>query len=277
MMAACAVTGATGYVGSRLAAHLQRVFDVIPLSRKPVANGIRWAFNADESIADALQQRAVKALVHAAWDFSADESVNAEGSRRLFAGARKANVERIVFISTISAFDGCRSHYGQSKLAVERMALDAGGIVIRPGLVWGNSPGGMFGSLQKQVAKGGIVPLIGNGRYPQYLVHEEDLSEVVLRALQGSIDMRSPLTAAHPQPWLFRDLIAGVARVEGKSIQLLPVPWPLIYGGLRLAETLGVKAPFRSDSVVSLVYQDPHPAFANSEQTGVALRPFSFL
>ena len=259
----CAVTGASGYVGSRLAEALGREFTVVPLGRSVDAGGIRWEFGV--GVAEELKGRGVGALVHSAWDFR-DTKADVEGSKRLIEDARAAGVGRVVFVSTISAFEGARSEYGKSKLAVERMVLEAGGTVIRPGLVWGSRPGGMFGSLRQQVSKGGVVPVIGDGRFPQYLVHEDDLAEAVVRAVKGEFGARV-LTVANPRVWMLRDLILRMAAEEGKTVRLVGIPWRLIYSGLRGAEMMGLKLGFRSDSVVSLVYQDPKPGF--SREVGV--------
>jgi nucleoside-diphosphate-sugar epimerase len=274
MKTVCAVTGATGYVGSCIASALAAEFDVVPMGRSTGGEGIRWQMDAAQDVTAELRSRNVKVLVHSAWDFThpkvaANWQCNVEGSRRLIAAAQAAGVQRLVFISTISAFEGARSEYGKSKLAVEQMVLAAGGTVIRPGLVWGERPGGMFGSLRQQVNKGGIVPIISDGRYPQYLVHADDLAAIVLRAAKGEFAGRV-LTAAHPKPWLLRDLILRMAIEEGKTVKLVGVPWRGIYAALKIAETLGLKIGFRSDSVISLVYQDPAPQLAH----GLVLREF---
>jgi nucleoside-diphosphate-sugar epimerase len=266
MRIVCAITGATGYVGSRIASALAAEFDVVPMGRSAGAEGICWQMDAAQDIATELRSRNVTVLIHSAWDFThpkaaANWQSNVEGSRRLLAAAQAAGVQHIVFISTISAFEGARSQYGKSKLAVEQMVLAAGGTVIRPGLVWGERPGGMFGSLRQQVSKGGIVPTIGDGRYLQYLVHEDDLAAIVLRAAKGEFAGRV-LTVANPKPWLLRDLILRMAAEEGKTVKLVGVPWRVIYTALKTAETLGLKIGFRSDSVLSLVYQDPAPQLA---------------
>ena len=266
MKTVCAVTGATGYVGSRIASALATEFDVIPMGRTVSAEVIRWQMDAMQDSTVELRSRNVNALVHSAWDFTHPKAAenwqsNVSGSRRLIAAAQTAGVRHIVFISTISAFEGARSEYGKSKLAVEQTVLAAGGTVIRPGLVWGERPGGMFGSLRQQVSKGGIVPTIGDGRYPQYLVHEDDLAAVVLRAAKGEFAGRV-LTVANPKPWLLRDLILRMTAEEGKTVKLVGVPWQVIYTALKTAETLGLKLGFRSDSVTSLVYQDRAPEFA---------------
>ena len=263
MRTVCAVTGATGYVGSRIASALAAEVDVVSMGRSVGVEGIRWQMDTVQEVTNELRNRNVTVLVHSAWDFSHPDAAanwqsNVDGSRRLIACADAAGVQQIVFISTISAFEDAQSEYGKSKLAVERTILAAGGTVIRPGLVWGERPGGMFGSLRQQVSKGGIVPVIGDGRYPQYLVHEEDLADVVLRATKGEFSGRT-VTVAHPKPWLLRDLILRLAADAGKTVRLVGVPWRVIYVGLKTAETLGLKLGFRSDSVVSLVYQDPAP------------------
>jgi len=266
METVCAVTGATGYVGSRIALALAAEFDVVPMGRSVEGEGIHWQMDAAQDVIAELRSRNVKALVHSAWDFTHPQATpnwqsNVEGSRKLIAAAQTAGVQHIVFISTISAFEGARSQYGKSKLAVEQMVLAAGGTVIRPGLVWGERPGGMFGSLRRQVSKGGIVPTIGDGRYPQYLVHEDDLAAIVLRAVKGEFANRV-LTVANPKPWLLRDLILRMAAEEGKTVKFVVVPWRVIYAALKTAETLGLKPGFRSDSVISLVCQNSAPEFA---------------
>jgi len=274
MKPVCAITGVSGYVGSCIGKALAEEFTLLPLGRTPGDTGVLWQFEPEVDVTAALQQRGAKVLVHSAWDFShpnakANWQANVEGSRKLIEQARSAGVETIVFISTISAFRDARSEYGKSKLAVEKLVLDAGGTVIRPGLVWGDRPGGMFGALRKQVSKGGLVPVIGDGSYPQYLVHEEDLAAVVLRAAKGEFAGRT-LTVANPRPWPFGDLIHRIAAEQGKSVKLLRVPWRFIYAGLKSAEGAGLKLSFRSDSVISLVYQDPAPAFS----TELDLREF---
>jgi nucleoside-diphosphate-sugar epimerase len=285
----CALTGATGYVGGILWRGLESagwrvavlarsgagVGDVIPWSLD--AAGVRDPQSSPRGLENALRARGVSALVHAAWDLRlvrrADlERVNVQGSLRLFDQARAAGVRRIVFISTISAFAGARSDYGQTKLAVEKAAAENEGVILRPGLVYGERAGGMFGAL-RQRAGSSIVPLIGDGSYPQYLVHENDLSAAVLHALSIVQPPMVPVTVANPYPWTFRELLAEIARSQGKSPHFLRVAWPLIYRGLRFAERLGVEIRFRSDSVLSLVYQNPNPEW-NANLLGVEPRPF---
>ena len=71
------------------------------------------------------------------------------------------------------------------------------GIVLRPGLVYGPAPGGVFGAIRKEVLGGKVIPLIGNGRAPQYLLHEDTLKNVMLReTVDGEFTTTEDVAAA---------------------------------------------------------------------------------
>jgi nucleoside-diphosphate-sugar epimerase len=279
----CAISGASGYVGSRIAQRLAQSGRVVALTRKPASEAdIPWSLTSADDITPLLCQQQVSVLIHAAWDFTAVtaqdiQQVNVEGSIRLLRMAKAAGVGRIVFISTISAFTGARSLYGRAKLQVESVAAELGGIILRPGLVFGDSPGGVFGSIRRQVQHQKFIPLVGNGKAPQYLVPEQTLADVVADAATGRFDQAAgqPITVAHSHPWPFRDLVRRLALAQGRRVTLIPLPWPLLYAGLRAGEILGRKMPFRSDSVISFVHQDPAPDFSRIEALGIQVPPWS--
>jgi nucleoside-diphosphate-sugar epimerase len=272
-----AVTGANGYVGSLIAEALRPEARVVGLVRTPRgAEDIAWSFDAAPAqLQAALRARDVTHLIHAAWDMKANslaelERVCVAGSSRLFAAAAAAGIGKPIFISTISAFAGARSAYGRAKLAVEEMALGRQGVVLRPGLVYGDGEGGTFGNLKKIVRTARLVPMIGNGRAPQYLLHEQTLAEVVRRAIGGAFDGAArPITVAQPEPIAFRALLEYLAASEGRTIMLVGLPWRLLYFGVRMAEAIGLRLSFRSDSVLSFIYQDSSPDFGAMEEYGI--------
>ncbi len=289
MSRVCALTGANGYVGSALRRGLTAAgWAVVSLSRRENLSGdeIRWSLDDSSAsgataLREELRRRNVSAVVHAAWDLRLVrprdlERVNVQGSLRLLDEAQAAGVARFVFISSISAFDEAQSYYGKTKLAVEHAVAQRGGVVIRPGLVYGERPGGMFGALKMQAARGSIIPLIGTGRYAQYLVHEEDLAAAVVAAVSTEQVPQTPVTVAHPEPRRFRSLMQQLAQSQGNHPRFVSIPWPLVYQGLRLAEAAGLKLGFRSDSVIGLVRNNRHPDL-NASLLGVNPRPFTDL
>jgi len=285
-MKGVAVTGANGFVGSILARHFEDAgWTVTRLVRTPnPADAGMVPFRLGEQLApDLFRNRQIDALVHCAYDFGPVKPievhrVNVNGSIGLLAAARSGGVERIVVMSSISAFAGCRSIYGQTKLAIEAAAAAVGALVLRSGLVYSDGPstgGGMFGSLATSVQRG-LVPLIDGGIHPQYLIHEEDLWSLIQRFCDGGLDNPGkPVVAASQRPWPLRDLLAELARRQGRHPRFLPVPWQPVWAALRVAEMAHIPVQYRSDSVISLVYQDRNPDFNSLAAVGVTAREFS--
>jgi nucleoside-diphosphate-sugar epimerase len=202
-------------------------------------------------------------------------AVNVDGSRKLFEAARAAGVAKIIFISSISAFDGCRSLYGQAKLEIEKIAQESGALVIRPGLVYGADAGGMFGKLVAQIRGSSLIPLIGDGSQIQFLVHSADLSAFAERCAAAEIKISPGIfTAANERPWAFKELLLEIARGQDKKIKFLPLPWRLVWAGLKSAEICGARLNFRSDSLISLLHQNPAPDFSANAAAGLVCRPF---
>ncbi|MGH7979746.1 MAG: NAD-dependent epimerase/dehydratase family protein, partial [Limisphaerales bacterium] len=223
----------------------------------------------------------VTAFVHCAWDFTPlrwkeINAVNIEGARKILHAARAANVPKIVFISSISAYEGCRSLYGRAKLQIEKIAIAHGALVVRPGLVYGGLAGGMFGKLAEKIRKSSITPLVGGGSQVQYLIHHEDLCAFIEKFASGAVETPPCLvTAANEQPWRFKDLIREIAAARGKKPAFIPLPWRALWLALKSAELCGLKLNFRSDSLVSLMYQNPEPDFSANARLGLVCRPFN--
>jgi NADH dehydrogenase len=268
-----AVTGASGYVGGLVCAGFAKD-GVLRLVRRPAdAGDIGWDFAMPaRDLAEKLEQQHVTHVIHAAWDMRSsrlDELrlTAVAGSLRLLEAARAVGA-KVIFISTISAFADARSAYGKAKLQVEEAVTGSGGIVLRLGLVAGQ--GGMFGSLRKAVRGSRIVPMIGDGSTPQYLLPQASLLKALRAAVDGRLDSEhAPVTLAIPRAVPFRSILLSLAREAGRDVILVPVPWRIFHMAFRSAELLRLKSGFRSDSVLSFVYQDPHPDFSRQERLGL--------
>ena len=280
MKKTCAITGSNGYVGSCLKNYFAaRGWEILELTRqpRPGTRGIRFQLGAEIS---PQSLAGVDVLVHCAYDFQPlhrDEihAVNVHGARKLFQAARTAGVGKIICISSISAYVACRSLYGQAKLEIEKIGLEHDALVIRPGLVYGSGPGGMFGKLAAQVRKSSIIPLIGDGTQIQFLIHSDDLSAFIEKYAAGEIELAPRiLTAANEQPWPFKQLLLEIARGLGKQPKFVPLPWRLVWAALQTAELCGLKLNFRSDSLVSLMHQNQSPDFSANAGIGLVCRPF---
>ena len=203
--------------------------------------------------------------------------MNVRGSIALFEAASAAGVGRLIFLSSMAAYDGCRSWYGRGKLAVEADVLSGGGYVVRPGTIHGGEVGGLFRSLANLVAKLPIIPLPGHGNQVIYLIHIDDLIDLVERMLHADLPAEHRLiTAASPAGMRFREILARIARHQGRRRAILPMPATLLLMPLRAAEVaLGPKLPVRSDSLISLLHPNPNPDLRlPTTLAGAHFRPF---
>jgi uncharacterized protein YbjT (DUF2867 family) len=176
-------------------------------------------------------------------------------------------------LSSMSAFEGTRQLYGRAKLEIEAMTMAAGGCAVRPGLVYGDSAGGMAGALRK-LTKLPIVPVVAGGA-GLYTVREDDLMTAIVELADVEALQPATVSVAHPIPILLPDLVTSFAAQEGRRCRLVPVPWRLVYFLLRAGEVLHVRLPFRADSLLGLVHTPP--CVSNGESLtspGVTLHPF---
>jgi hypothetical protein len=133
----------------------------------------------------------------------------------------------------------------------------------------------MFGRLVQQVEHTRVLPLFGGGAQIQYLVHDEDLVNFIGDCAAGKIPAPSgPVTVAHERPWQFRQVLEEIARSKGKHLSFVPAPWRLVWAALKCAEMSGLRLDFRSDSLVSLMHQNPNPSFALQRSLKIPCRPF---
>ncbi|GAB4451853.1 MAG: hypothetical protein OHK0029_01760 [Armatimonadaceae bacterium] len=221
----------------------------------------------------------VSVLIHCAYDFDARtrEAIwesNVEGTRKLISAAQGAGVSRIIFISSVSAYDGCESWYGQAKLEIEQEMFRMGQVVVRPGLVYGQNSDGLVGAMQRAVSGSPLIPLIGSGRYKQCLTHIDDLTQCLLNIAESSTRFEFPITAASRRLFTLREIIQEFATAANRKPLLVPLDWRLIWLGLKTLETLGAKPKFRSDSVIGAVKYNPNLDFRLTDQVGVQFRDF---
>jgi nucleoside-diphosphate-sugar epimerase len=280
-----AVTGANGYVGGRILAHLRAAGEqAIALVRRPDQDGPssptdeparRYALGEplEASVLDG-----VETVVHAAWDLSSTgaevRAVNVSGSLPLLDGLATRG-GRAVLVSSLSAFEGARSLYGQAKLELEGAVLERGGVVLRAGLVFGVDAGGLFGAMVAAVSRHPLAPLIGGGLQRLFVTHDQHLCELATAIIGGPLQPDRPVFAAHEVPTTLRAIAEQVAQANGRRLTVIPLPKRLTYLGLRSAEMAGLSLPFRSDSLLSLANPIGLDDVAALERLPIAFPPLT--
>jgi len=280
-----AVTGANGYVGGRILAHLRAAGgEAIALVRRPQDAGRSAAAEQPArryALGEPLEPSVldnVETVVHAAWDLSTKgaeiRAVNVCGSLPLLDDLA-ARGGRAVLISSLAAFAGARSRYGQAKLELERAVLERGGVVLRPGLLFGVDAGGLFGAMITAIGRHPLAPLIGAGSQRLFVTHDGHLCELVAAITAGRLEPDRPVFAAHELPTTARAIAVQIAQANGRRLMVITLPRRLAYLGLRSAEIAGLSLPFRSDSLLSLANPIGLDDIAALERLPVAFPPLT--
>jgi nucleoside-diphosphate-sugar epimerase len=272
------VTGSRGYLGGAVAALLrERGHDVIEFRRGVDDSSDRTVrqLELDGPIAPEVFD-GVDGLVMAAWDLTETNSSkswerNVEGSKRIVAAALSAGVSRIVFVSSMSAYHQTHQNYGLMKLAVERVVLEAGHVVVRPGLVYGGTPGGMTLTLSR-LAKLPVIPVFRNANL--FTAHVDDVVNALVTVITDDVES-GVVGLANATPVPFKAIMQAIADAVGSKSKTVDIPWSPLLLLLRSAEKLGVPLPVRSDSLLGLVRPARSvPGQEIAESLGLRFRPF---
>lgn len=252
------VTGATGYIGSRLAERLHAAgAHVVALERTP-GKGARLATQGidvqrgditDGAAMAAILAAGVDVVMHvAAWlsgpDVSLARPVNTDATEQLARLSAEAGVQRFVFTSSIAVYGMLGNEtgdeerlltlfgdpYGDSKVLAERAlhrAAEQTGLdvtIVRPGMVYGpGSPG--WALRPARWAKRGITPLLGGGEGTAYPVYVDDLIALLILAAAHPAATGGVFNAVHPDRVTLADFLGGYMRMIPTRRALRPPCW----------------------------------------------------
>lgn len=190
------VTGATGFIGRRLAVLLDpKRFAFRALARDPArakallppaAEIVAGDMTDPASLRAAL--RGAHAVVHMA-ALKSDEvdivPVNVGGAHNLVDACKAEGVRRVVNISSQATRLPIVGAYGRTKARADAI-LAASGLdvtTLLPSVVYGADDPGVFGKLARFVTSFPVVPVMGDGTAAYRPVHVDDLC----RAIEGCL------------------------------------------------------------------------------------------
>ena len=287
------VTGGGGYIGSVLVQRLVdrgyrvRVLDRLYWGRAPLARVTDQIELVEADVRDmpATALDGVDGVIHLAglsndptaeYDPKANWEMNAVATETLGRDCVDRDVERIVFASSCSLYDGLppgmhdetapivpRGAYATSKRYGEEalQALTAHGlcpVILRNGTVYGYSPRMRFDLVVNTFVKDALVRhellLHGGGWMWRPLVDVNDVSDAMIAAYEAPAQLvRGEIFNVLHSNYQIRELamlVAGSVQLLGRSVSLLETPAPRLTrdyecSNTKLASTLGFQ-PSRS-------------------------------
>lgn len=205
------VTGGAGFVGQCVCRHLLRngcrvrSLDLAPLDPADVSAGIE-GIQGDIRDGAAVRRAAegVDLVVHAAaalplWKPEEIQTINVEGTKRVFEAAAELGIRRVVHVSTTAVYGtpgrgpiletdplDAIDDYSKSKIDAEEVARSYRARmcvpILRAKLVVGPGRLGIFDLVFDWARRGKHIPVIGSGDNLYQMVHVEDLAEAIWRA-----------------------------------------------------------------------------------------------
>ena len=261
------ITGASGFIGRRLALALARRGDEVACLVRPTSvtrplQGLPVTLvQGDLGLPDSLG----RAVAGADWVFHlagiiqavagpAFETVNALGTRNLVQACLRASPppRKFVFVSSIAAAgpspsgtslteaDEPRpvSAYGRSKLAAERAVLEAGKVmavtVLRPPNVLG--PGSKELEAAARLLHKRLTPAFGDGRTRTSLIDVDDLVSALILAAESPRSAGQTYFVTDGRAYAWPEVAAVVAEEYGGRRRAVKVPFGVQLLAARLAE-----------------------------------------
>lgn len=236
------VTGAFSYSGRHIAqllldsGHELRTLTHHPERDDPLRAQVDVRpYRFDDPAALARSMRGVTTLYNTYWvrfDHGPASFDNAiEGSRALFAAARRADVQRIVHVSITNPSISSRWPYFRGKALVES-ALSQSGVpygIVRPTLLFGGRRDVLVNNIAWILRRVPVFPIPGDGpfgwgpvRYRVQPVHVDDLARLCVRAAGADEDI--VIDAAGPERLRFDEAVALIRRAVGAHAVIVPVP-----------------------------------------------------
>ncbi|WP_327660309.1 MULTISPECIES: NAD-dependent epimerase/dehydratase family protein [unclassified Streptomyces] len=190
--------------------------------------------------------------------------VNVDGTRALLRAAAAAGVRRVLYLSTTAVYedglhrgaveDGLprrpKSPASVTRLRAEEMVRDAGGLVVRPHMVYGAGDRWVVPAMARMVRA--LPGWVDGGGARMTLIAVDDLARAVAALALARWDTLASgvLHAGHPEPVRARDVLTAAA-----TAVRLPVPREDISYD-RAGELLGAARDPRSARMLSLFARD---------------------
>jgi len=253
-MAVVLVAGGTGFIGSRIVRRLAADgHRVIVMSRDPgrargkVPEGveIRAGDTTDEaSLGPALAGAEVVVNTVQFPNHPVENPrrgytyirVDGEGTVRLVGAARRAGVQRFIYLSGAGTREGQTKPWFIAKLMAEKAIRESGipYTIFRPSWVYGPEDRSLnkFATFARMLP---FVPVIGSGRTRVQPLYVGDLAEAVAASLRTESAINQIYEIGGPQEVTMDEIIRTMLRVMGRRKPLLHSPawlmklaaWPL--------------------------------------------------
>lgn len=284
------ITGSNGLIGSALKQMLRAkgiTYDVVertsnsphhvekiePLLNGPTVYRVNWPEGLSElpysEYSTVIHLAVARSNPKASLNSAIDEHLTPV--RAILEGIQQNSPScSLLFISSQSASPDAVSGYGRGKWACEQLIRNSPSAwtIMRPGLIVSSSPKGLCGAIMTLTRRSPIVPVpAGNLMQVQPVLLSDIISASLKIISQPTLHTGACYDLALPPrelPLFVRELCRNL---QLKRL-VLPIPWQIISGLLRLCEYLPIKLPVSRANLEGLLASRS----MNSDESAAALQ-----
>lgn len=268
------ITGASGFLGSVLVEYFSSLhYSVHALVRDPsIFSNTEFVTYYSYDLTKKLDVKAFKKahiVIHTAY-ISQGKDVfkqNFDAAKALLRASRDNNIEKNIFISSMSADSNTESVYGRQKYAIEQLFKNNNDVVIRSGLVIGN--GGLAKKIIDFMAKNHVAPLIGGGNQPIQFVSVYELARIINIIITNNISGR--LYIGTPRVYTYREFYQIVKSKRQIFALLIPVPYILPLFVIRTIKLLHLPIMVTEDNLKGLRALRSYETEKDLKKVGIVL------
>lgn len=253
------VTGATGFVGSRLLKRLAASAGAGPLrgsarqvgkqDRPAGVEGVAADVTKPETLPPAL--KGVATLVHTAAITAnlkepypgAYREINETGTYNLMKAAKAAGVSRVVLMSGLSA-PAKEGSYMATRLGMEKAVRDSGipYVILQPSVLFGD--GAEFVAALARLARfSPVLPLMGDPTLKFQPLWIEDLLRILEESVSSERHLGQAIPIGGPEQVTFKEVIQTICEAMSVHRLLVPLPLPIARIQARAMTALLPKPP----------------------------------
>ncbi len=182
---------------------------------------------------------------------------NIDSTRLVLQATKTHSVPYVVHISSSVVESVADDFYTQTKIAQERMVLDAGipGPILRPTLMFGWFDRKHLGWLSRFMKKVPVFPVPGSGRYMRQPLYVGDFCNIIINCIQSGKSGGVFNISGH-EKIDYIDIIREIKRVTRAKTWIVHIPYGLFYSLLWVWGLFDKNPPFTTQQLAALQAKD---------------------
>lgn len=201
---------------------------------------------------------------------------NLVATQNLLDALKQGVAPRLIHVSSSVVHSVVHDLYSNSKRAQEELVVASGlaQVVLRPTLMFGWFDRKHLGWLSRFMKKIPLFPIPGNGRYIRQPLYAGDFCRIIVKCIENP-QIRGEFDIAGLEKVDYIDLIRMVKSATQARSLILPIPYALFDGLLRLWSLFDRNPPFTAQQLAALTAGEDFPTVDWPAQFGITPTPLA--